>query len=624
MRASTLVATFVVITIFCVACAEPLPSPTPVPPTLTPSPTPEPKRLVVCLAEEPDSLYLYGPRDSAARHIWQAIYDGPLDSRAYGHQPVILTTLPNLSAGSAAVETVVVQPGERVLALSGDVVELEPGVQVRDAEGQRITFDSTPIPMLRMTVTFTLRSGLYWSDGSPLTADDSVFSFDLAADPATPVDKYTVERTAGYRAVDEHTVVWGGVPGFVDHFYYLNFWHPLPRHAWGHLSAAELLSADASVRKPIGWGPFAIREWAPGDRVTVVRNTAYFRAAEGLPRLDEVVFRFISDPATLAGELLANRCDVVPHGAADAVRAALPDPSDGLQVLSTHDSRWELLAFGISPALGYDRPDFFEDVRVRQGIAQCIDRQALAQQAALQAAQQTIGAIGRVLHSYVPPEHPLYAGETLTIWAYNPETGQKLLADAGWYDEDGDGVREAHGIPGIADGTPFQFGYQTTDDPLRIQVAQLVQNDLAVCGLRAVVEAVAPDELFAPGPEGALFGRRFDVAQFSWRAAPDPLCDLFLSGQMPDEGRWDRSNVAGFLDDEYDVACSSALGALPGSEAYVAGHRDAQGIFSKRLPVLPLFQRQRITLIRTSVVGLAPSPTQPSDLWNIEQLDVRP
>jgi len=287
-----------------------------------------------------------------------------------------------------------------------------------------------------------------------------------------------------------------------------------------------------------------------------------------------------------------------------------------VQVLSTYDTRWELLAFGISPALGYDRPDFFEDVRVRRGIAQCIDRQTLA--------QQIMGASGRVWHSYVPPEHPLYAGEALTIWAYNPEAGQKLLADAGWYDEDGDGVREAHGIPGIVDGTPFQFGHQTTDDPLRIQVAQLVQKDLAACGLRAVVEVVAPDELFAPGPEGVLFGRRFDVAQFSWRAVHDPLCDLFLSGQMPDEGRWDRPNVVGFLDDEYDTACSTALGASPGSEVYIAEQREAQRIFSARLPALPLFQRQQVTLVRTSVVGLAPSPTQLSELWNIEQLDVRP
>ncbi|RLC87160.1 MAG: hypothetical protein DRI79_09005, partial [Chloroflexi bacterium] len=166
--------------------------------------------------------------------------------------------------------------------------------------------------------------------------------------------------------------------------------------------------------------------------------------------------------------------------------------------------------------------------------------------------------------------------------------------------------------------------YRTTDEPLRLQTAQLIQTYLAACGIRVSIETMPSEALFAPGPEGVLFGRRFDLAQFSWRTAPDPLCDLFLSSQIPDVGHWDRPNVVGFLDDEYDTACLSALEALPGSTEYVTGHVEAQRIFSERLPVLPLFQRLKVTLARTSVIGLAPDPTQTSELWNIEQLDLRP
>ncbi len=606
----------------CTACTEPTVSPTSTP-SSTPSPTPEPKIFTVCLLDEPDSLYLYGAESLAAKHIWQAIYDGPLDSRKYAHQPVILTDLPRLTNGGATLGTVAVQAGDRVLAASGEVVELSPGMAVTNAGGQHVIFEGASVLMQQMVVTFTLQPNLYWSDGTPLAADDSVYSFELASDPATPTDKHIVERTAGYRAATPRVVVWSGVPGFLDHFYYLNFWHPLPRHAWGHLSAAELLNAEVATRRPLGWGPFVLSEWVPGDHITAVRNPIYFRVPEGLPRVDEVIFRFIADPTTLAGELLAGRCDVVTHSAADAVHAALPPLSSpptggkegGIEVVSAHDARWELLAFGISPSLEYDRPDFFEDVRVRQGIALCIDRQVLV--------QQVLGPSGRVLHGYLPPEHGLYAGSTLTTWGYDPTAGQTLLATAGWYDEDGDGVREAHNIPNIADGTLFQITYQTTDDGLRVQTAQLVQTYLNVCGIQVVVEVTRPETLFAPGPEGALFGRRFDLAQFSWRATSDPLCDLFLSNQMPDTGRWSGPNVAGFLDDEYDTACLSALQALPGSEGYVAGHAEAQRIFSERLPVLPLFQWPKVVLASTSVIGLTPDPTQTSELWNIEQLDLR-
>jgi peptide/nickel transport system substrate-binding protein len=99
----------------CTACAEPTVPPIPTP-TLTPSPTPEPKTLAVCLPDEPDSLYIYGTDDLAAQHVWQVIYDGPLDNSNYAYQPVILTHLPSLANGSAALETIAVQSGDRVPA----------------------------------------------------------------------------------------------------------------------------------------------------------------------------------------------------------------------------------------------------------------------------------------------------------------------------------------------------------------------------------------------------------------------------------------------------------------------------------------------------------------------------
>jgi peptide/nickel transport system substrate-binding protein len=155
-----------------------------------------------------------------------------------------------------------------------------------------------------------------------------------------------------------------------------------------------------------------------------------------------------------------------------------------------------------------------------------------------------------------------------------------------------------------------------------VRAAELAQAHLKACGIQTDLQAVPSEVLFAPGPEGVLFGRRFDLAQFSWPVTPGPLCDLFLSSQVPGEGDWSRPNVAGFIDGEYDDACRAALEALPGTGDYVARHAEAQHIFSERLPVLPLFQHQKVTLARASVIGLAPNPSQPSELWNLEQIDV--
>lgn len=610
--------------LLCTACtgltvlpAPPTPS-LPPSPSPAPSPTPEPKKLTICLSEEPDSLYLYGTDSPAAHHIWAGIYDGPIDSRDYVHQPIILTHLPSLDDGTAAVDVTPVEAGDRVLAASGNVMELAPGVIVEDATGERVVFDGAPIAVQQMVVTFTLRPDVRWSDGAPLTGEDSVTSFQLAADPATPMDKHLIERTASYRAIDEQTVTWQGVPGFLDPAYRLNFWHPLPRHDWGSLSAAELLASEVSTRKPLGWGPFAIREWVPGEHVTVERNRFYFRAGDGLPRLDEVTFRFINSPGELAERLASGDCDVVTHEDAAAALAAVEGAAlpSSVDSLVTADNAWELLAFAISPAPGHDRPDFFEDVRVRQAIAQCIDRQAIAD-----AVSPTGGPAGSGI---MPPEHPLHGNDNLSAWEYDPGAGERLLAQAGWYDEDGDGIHESHGVPGIPDSTPFQVTYHTTEDRIRLRAAELIQADLGRCGIQANLQALPPEELFALEPGGVLFARRFDLAQFSWQTTVFPLCDLFLSSQIPGAGDWSRPNVAGFIDGGYDRACQQALKALPDSADSIAAHADAQRILSEQTPVVPLFRHQRVTLAQGAVTGLLPTPSQRSELWNLEQVDILP
>ena len=614
------IALLVVLTL-CAACGRTVPSPiraTPEPtathrPTPTPSPTPEPTRLTICLAEEPDSLYVYGTDSPVAHHVWQALYDGPVDSLGYGHQPVILADLPVLEETAIAGMTAA-QDGDRVLTAGGSVMTLAPGVTVKDAEGMQTIYGGGTIQMRRMVVTFTLRADIRWADGEPLTAADSVYAFQLAADSDTPTDKHVIERTADYRAVGDYQVIWQGIPGFLDGNYMLNFWHPLPRHAWEDLTAAELLTAERSKRRPMGWGPYVIRTWTAGESITLARNPFYFRASEGLPRLDEVTFRFARDGEALAQHLLSGACDVVTHEASAALDVEALGASAGVRAYTAQDSAWELLAFGISPAADYGRPDFFEDVRVRQAIAQCIDRSSVA--------SDTLTTEPQILHTYLPPDHPVHAREGVTEWAYNPEAGRLLLAEAGWYDEDGDGIREAHGIPSIADGTPFQVTYQTTDSTLRQRSAARVRDYLKACGIEVTVAARPPEVLFAPGPEGALFGRRFDLAQFSWRTTAEPLCDGFLSSQMPGPGNWGRPNVAGFIDDTYDEACLEALGTLPGSIDYVARHSLPQRIFSERVPVLPLFQLQKTMLARDSVVGLSPNSSQRSGLWNIEEIDI--
>ena len=256
---------------------------------VTPTPEPTgPRTLVICQGDEPDSLFRYGTDTFAADQILNAIYDGPIDTASFGYQPVILEKLPNLSDGDAVLSTVLVGEGDMVVDASGEVVELDANadppimlVPAGSTSEQAVAYQGGDVEMEQLTSTFKLLPGLTWSDGTPLTASDSVYAFNLQADPDVLSNEYTTLRTASYEAIDDLTTVWTGIPGFRDASYGINFFTPAPEHVWGQFTAADLREAEESSRRPIGWGPYIIDEWVQGDLISMHKNPNYFRAVRG-------------------------------------------------------------------------------------------------------------------------------------------------------------------------------------------------------------------------------------------------------------------------------------------------------------------------------------------------------
>lgn len=601
--------------------------------TATPTATlpPGPSRLVICQDTAPESLYLYGG-SRAARHILEAVYDGPIDNRSYGFQPVILEKLPSLDDGDAYFSPVLVQPGDTVVDINGVPIELSDGVQVfpshtcMDAANPAcvVTFVGTStLQMEQLVVSWQILPDITWSDGTPLTADDSVYSYELACHPDTPSSKYLCDRTASYAAAGQRTVVWTGLPGYVDDLYFANFFSPLPKHLWQdqlRYSPSSLLTRRESSREPLGWGPYVIREWVQGDHVLLEPNPLYFRAAEGLPRVDELVFRFAPSTERLVTMVLAGECDI---GLAESdltplLPVLIAARDQGLLNLVTSSSAiWENLSFGIASLAGGNRPNLFADVRVRQAIAHCIDRQTIVDDV-------TFG-LGRVADDYIAPEHPLYAGERLTRWPYDPHAGEALLAEAGWADENGDGVLEAVDVEEVRDGTPFRFTLLLAQDNSNEETAaRIIRSNLADCGIQVDLQYVPVWEFFADGPNGPLFGRQFDAALFAWHNDVEPPCNLYLSDQIPQQGRWGLPNATGFSNGEYDAACHAAQAALPGTFEYTSQHIEAQRIFAQQLPALPLYWHIRLALAQPHVDGFTLDAAEDSELWNIEGIGIAP
>ncbi|MER3513695.1 MAG: hypothetical protein C4310_04285 [Chloroflexota bacterium] len=587
------------------------------PPPTQPPPA-GPKTLVVCMAQEPDTLYNLGGSMLASTAVQHAFRDFPITSLTYAYQPVIIEKLPSLKDGDATLTEVEVKEGDTVADAMGNVITLTVGAQLKDKDGNVFKYTGGMVKLPQLSATFKLKEGLKWEDGQPLTADDSVFGFELGKSPDTPVSKFAYDRTASYVAQDDRTIVWTGIPGWLDATYYINIFTPHPRHIYGNKTPAELLQDESMNRKPIGYGPFKMVEWVQGDHITLEKNPNYWRAAEGLPKFDRVVFRFIKDTNQLIAQLLAGECDIGTQDAAFDSQAPFLKQAEQqglIKPVFVLGTSFEHLDFNITPAetyKGFAANGAFADKRIRQAFAYCIDRKAII--------DQVLFGESVAPNVYLPKEHPLYAGdENLTIYNFDPEKGKALLAEAGWTDTDGDGIVDKN-------GQPFHVTYGTTaGNRLREQVTQIIQAQLKEnCGISVELYYKPAREWFADGPEGPLFGRAYDLGEFAWLTGVEPPCDLYITSQIPNEvNGWGASNNAGYSNPEYDAACQQQLGTIdPDKKAKFA--KQAQIIFSQDLPVLPLFLRLKIAAHRPDLVNFKMDPTENSEMWNIEELDLAP
>ncbi len=588
---------------------QPMPTETPPPPTVAPPTfTPAPlQTLVVCMDAEPTSLYLYGDESAAAETVRQALTDGPIDLAGGQYQPVLLTKLPSRENGDLEILSKTVKAGDQVSDAYGYITTLSSGLQLISPAGDVFTYSGGNAVVAQLRATFHLRDDVRWADGQPLTAADSVFSYNLAKSPDTPGGKSLTVVTVDYTAVDDHTLTWTGLPGYWSAYAALNFFSPLPQHKYSSLSAGQMVNSSDVNQYPLSWGPFVVDLWLKGDRLDLRPNPQYYRAAEGLPRAGAISFRFIPDPAAALDALAAGQCHVllsfgeypmVQQG--PRLRQLIAQQNLSLQ---TALISYENLYFGIQPDPNYKRPagnDLFADVRVRQGVAYCIDRQALIDQA--------YGGFGTPPDSYFAASDPRHAAG-LPSYAFDPVKGKELLNAAGWSDTNGDGILDKG-------GRKFSVTYYSTQAALRQAVGPLVADMLKKnCQIDVKLSLLTFDELL--GSEGTVVTRKFDLAEFAWVFAAGPA-EHACGVHMPAQGQ----DHTGYDDPQFDAAClqeTLLLDLNPSPTPYF----EAQRILAQDLPALVLFHRIRIGVARPEVRDFYLNGSN-QELQNIETLNVAP
>ncbi len=631
---------FLVLCLFLLsACGQALPSSpvitgtaTPLPPTPTAQP---PKTLIVCLATEPENLYLYGDSSRSKWSVLEALYDGPIDTINYEASPVLIEQIPSEGNGGVMLQAAAVSEGDPVADVTGNVVALKKGVRVFPAGCTSaecaVTWDGeATLELSQMVVQFKLLKGVTWSDGEPLTAKDSVFSYTISADPQTKVSKTNLDRTQTYKALDDTTVEWVGLPGYLTLNPAAFFWIPLPQHQLKNLTAEQLTTDPLTTQVPLGWGAYKIDEWVKGDHIRLVKNPEYYRAAEGLPYFDVLVYRFIpTTPEADLSMVITGECDIMDPGTgleSQMVTIRKLEEQGKVKSYFGMGPEWEGLTMGVRPA-SYDdvynpyedRQDYFGDVRVRQAIAYCVDREKIQEYITLNQSD--------IPGSYLPPNHP-YAATISSTYAHNPVLGNQLLEEAGWLDTDGDPAtpRVAVDVENVFSDTELRLNYYATESDLHTQVRKVIVDSLAECGIGVTTNYLAVDDMYASGPQGVIFGRNFDLAELAWSTGRMPPCFLFTSAEIPSErNKWLGTqyggvNITGWTNDDYDLACEQALSAGLNEELLRSTNQRMQEILMEKVPVLPLFFHVKAMVSRPDLCGLNLDVTSRSALKNIESL----
>lgn len=277
---------------------------------------------------------------------------------------------------------------------------------------------------------FHLRKDVKWQDGTPFTADDVVFTFNIYANPkVNAIHKGKLSDVAGYQDVqDGKTDQLSGVTKVDDYtvrvemskasplFVELKqpFISILPVHLLGKIPPDQLKGNDY-WKQVIGTGPFKMTKLVEDQYVEGVANPDYFM---GKPKLDKIVFQVYADTNTMLNALEAGEIDgmLFQGGGIPVDQLARFEKLSNLKVLGNMDA-------GLPTFILINlNKDYFKDVRIRQAILYAIDRKTIFETVKL--------GKGELANTMFPAAWARPTG--LNEYAYDPEKAKQLLKDAGW------------------------------------------------------------------------------------------------------------------------------------------------------------------------------------------------
>jgi peptide/nickel transport system substrate-binding protein len=567
---------------FLLACSPGTTTPTASERNAEPSAPAAPKTLVMALQEEPISIVIYGRPGEGG------VTSARFERYYMFHANLTMYDEANNVAASAAEKVPSVQDGD-----------------------WKVNPDGT------MDITWKIRPDVRWHDGTPLTADDFVFGFEVIRDPKLRVAGLgEVLNIAGVHAVDDRTLVvnWKkvsiqgntnsteGVPA-------------VPRHLLEELyrTSDPVVFEGLPVWRDdfVGLGPYRISNWMQGSSIEAEAFPQFF---QGRPKIDRIIMRWVTDVNVLAANLLAGVVDVSPPGTTMKPEQLLEvrrqwGPEGGQVFTAPTDIRTMTIN------TRRDMP-WAQDVRFRQAMLHSLNREQL-----VDALQSGMTDIAWYLNFPSDPIYKLADQRGLAKYPYDPATAQRLFAQAGWTKGPDGMLRNS---AGEALPTFFCCRYPSGDsNDTRESLA--FGADLKAAGIDAVHPLnAAPAGLSSSetrrvqitGDWGGLVGNFRITTDQSWST-------LTAHNIARAETAWVGINNSGWTNPAYEDLFTKQVSTLD-----VAPRQEIEyqlfKMMVEELPLLPAYYNPLGVVVRKGVEGVGKGAVLNRGVtWNIHTWDIK-
>lgn len=450
--------------------------------------------------------------------------------------------------------------------------------------------------------TITLKEGLKWSDGEPLTAEDVIYSYEVIGHPDYTGIRYdgTFQNVVGmeeYHSGEADTI--SGITQVDDVTVEIEFqevspsmlqagggvWsYAMPKHYLEDVPVAELASSEKIRSTPVGDGPFRITKVTPGESVEYEANEYYW---QGEPKLDNVVVEVVPS-SSIVPALENGTYDVALSMPTDlyASYAELP----GYTLLGREELSYTYIGFKLGKwdaeagEVVYDEDAKMADKSLRQAMGYAIDNDAVA--------QRFYNGLRSNANTVIPPVFGSFGATTEEVpgYYYDADKANQLLDDAGYVDTDNDGIRED------SDGEPLQINFASmeggeTAEPIAqyyIQAWKEVGLDVQLTDGRLLEFNSFYDRIEADD-------ENIDIYQAAWGTGSDPAPNgLYARNSAFNFTRWATEENDQFM---ADFTSAEAFDEEFQRNTFV----EWQKYFSEEAPVIPTLFRQEVMPVNNRV-----------------------